>query len=198
MHRKLRANLSYANVVATLALALAVGGGTAYAAQRIRASQIGYHAVTASKINYNAVTTSKVKNGSLTDKDLRDSSITTQDVRNGTLKAEDFATAELPQGPKGDPGAPATALRGTVSAVGTLSNAQGVTAVTAGDGAEYTLTFDRDVSKCSVVATVATVADGDGGTVTGAPSGAAQQVTFRTRDTAGAAAQRPFSFALFC
>ena len=47
MLRKLRSQLSYANVAATLALVLAVGGGSAYAAAKIRASDIGYHAVTA-------------------------------------------------------------------------------------------------------------------------------------------------------
>ena len=36
------------------------------------------------------------------------------------------------------------------------------------------------------------------GTVTAAPSTMSQQVTFRTRDTAGATAQRPFHFAVFC
>lgn len=194
--RKLRSQLSYANVVATLALALAVGGGTAYAANRIRASRIGYHAVTASKVNFNAITASKVKNGSLTGKDLRDNSITTPDIRNGTLRSEDFGAGQLPPGPKGDPGAPATELHGSVSATGTLSNGAGVSAVSAGAGATYTVTLAQDVSKCSVIATVAGVGDADGGTVSGAPNG--QQVTFRTRDFAGTPAPRPFSFAVFC
>jgi hypothetical protein len=191
--RKLRSQLTYANVVATLALALAVGGGTAYAASKIRASRIGYHAVTASKVNFNAITASKVKNGSLTGRDLRDGTVTTQDVRNGTLRSEDFGAGQLPTGPKGDPGAPATALHGSVSAAGSLTNGAGVSAVSAGAGATYTVTFTEDVSQCSVVATVA---DGDGGTVSGAPS--AQQVTFRTRDLAGGPAPRAFSFAAFC
>ncbi len=198
MLRKLRSQLSYANVAATLALVLAVGGGSAYAAAKIRASDIGYHAVTASKLNFNAVTASKVKNSALSGKDLRDSSIETADVRNGTLKSEDFATGQLPQGPKGDQGAPATELHGTLSAAGALTNGQGATAATAGEGATYTVTFNQDVSKCAIVGTVATVGDADGGTVTGAQAGAPQQVTFRTRDAAGAAAQRPFHFAVFC
>jgi hypothetical protein len=198
MLRKLRPQLSYANVAATLALVLAVGGGSAYAAKRIRAHQIGYHAVTASKVNFNAISTSKVKNGSLASKDLRNNSVTTADVRNGTLRSEDFAAGQLPQGPKGDPGAPATELHGTVSAAGALTNGKGVTAVTAGSDATYTVTFDQDVGKCSVIATVATIADADGGSVSGAPSGSAQQVTFRTRDVDGVADPRPFSFAVFC
>ena len=50
MLRKLRPHLSYANVAATLALVLAAGGSTAYAAAKIGKSDIGYHAVTSSKI----------------------------------------------------------------------------------------------------------------------------------------------------
>ena len=197
MLRRLRSQLSYANVAATLALVLAVGGGSAYAAARIGSSQIGYHAVTGSKINYNAVTASKVKNSSLSGRDLRDSSVTTEDVRNGTLRSEDFGAGQLPQGPKGDPGAAATELHGTLSATGELANGEGATAASA-TGATYTVTFNQDVSKCAIVGTVATIGDADGGTVTGAQAGSPQQVTFRTRDAAGVAAQRPFHFAVFC
>ena len=45
MLRKLRPRLTYANVVSTIALALAVGGGTAYAATKIGTRDIRYHAV---------------------------------------------------------------------------------------------------------------------------------------------------------
>ena len=62
MLRKLRPRLTYANVVSTIALALAVGGGTAYAATKIGTSNIRYHAVTGSKVANNAITASKVKN----------------------------------------------------------------------------------------------------------------------------------------
>jgi hypothetical protein len=195
MLRKLRSQLSYANVAATLALVIAVGGGTAYAAKRIRAKQIAYHAVKAPKVDFNAITTSKVRNGSLSGKDLRDGSVTSGDVRNGTLRSDDFAADQLPPGPKGDPGAPATELHGTVTAAGVLANGGGVTAVSAGSDGSYTVTFDRDVTKCAVIATIG---DTDGGSVSGAPSGGAQQAAFRTRDVAGAAAPRPFSFAVFC
>ncbi len=106
MIRNFRSRLSYANVVATLALVVAVGGGTAWAAGKIRTRNIGYHAVTASKINYNAITAAKVKNNSLGSKELRDGSILTNDVRNGSLRAEDFAAGQLPKGDKGDKGDP--------------------------------------------------------------------------------------------
>jgi hypothetical protein len=183
-------------VVATLALVAAVGGGTAWAAGKVRTRNIGYHAVTASKINYNAITASKVKNGSLSGKEVRDNSIRTNDVRNGSLKAEDFGAGQLPQGDKGDKGDPATSIFGTVAADGTLGNNRGVTATSGAPGV-YTATVNQDVSKCAVVATlsIGTAA----GFIAAQPNPAsAQQVTIETRNFAGAAEPRPFSFAVHC
>jgi hypothetical protein len=198
MLRRLRPKLTYANVVATLALVLAVGTGGAYAAKRIRSDQIAFHAVTGPKVAFNAITPSKVRNGSLSGADIDNNTISSSDIRDGSLRSNDFAAGQLPPGPKGDPGAPAADMHGTVSAGGALSNAAGATAVSAGANATYTVTFAKDVSTCAIVAIVATSGDADGGTVTGAPSGAAQQVIFRTRDKDGALSALPFSFALFC
>jgi hypothetical protein len=194
---KLRPHLTYANVAATLALVIAVGGGSAWAAQKIRTRNIAYHAVTASKVNYNAITAAKVKNGSLSGRELRDSSVTTEDIRNGTLRSEDFGAGQLPKGDKGDKGDPATSLHGTVSAIGVLTFGSGVTSVVPGADGVYAVTFDRDVSRCSVVATVANTG---GGTVSAAHAGAAtpQRVEFRTRDAAGTLEDLPFGFAVFC
>lgn len=193
MLRRLRPRLSYANVAATLALVLAVGGSSAYAVSKIRTRHLGYHAVTASKLNYNAVTAGKVRNGSLSSADVRNNSLRTEDVRNGSLKSEDFAAGQLPKGDKGDKGDPATSIFGTVNAAGALTNGRGVTAVSAA-GATYTVTFNQDVSRCAFVGTVS---DLDSGWVTAAASGTSQAL-FRTRNGAGAAAQQPFGFAVYC
>jgi hypothetical protein len=196
MLRKLRPHLTYANVAATIALVIAVGGGSAWAVQKVRTRDIAYHAVTASKINYNAISSWKVKNNSLASKDLRDDSVTTVDIRNGTLRAEDFGADQLPKGEKGDKGDPATSLHGTVNAAGVLSHGSGVTSVAPGGPGEYTVTFARDVARCSAVGSVG---DDDGGTVS-ATHGAAlsQRIEFRTRNAAGVATDMPFGFAVFC
>jgi hypothetical protein len=82
-------HLSYANVMATIGVFIALGGAS-YAAVALPASSVGTQ-----QLKKNAVTSKKVKNRS--------------------LKAADFATGQLPagptgtqgiQGPKGDPGAP--------------------------------------------------------------------------------------------
>jgi hypothetical protein len=58
--------LTYANVVATLALFLALGGGVVWAAGKIGAKGLKANAVTAGKIKRNAVTNSKIRGNAVT------------------------------------------------------------------------------------------------------------------------------------
>jgi hypothetical protein len=81
--------LTYANVVASVALFAALGGSS-------------YAAV--------AITGQQIRDGSLSGRDVRNASLTTSDVHDQTLLARDFKRGQLPagqagpQGPKGDPG----------------------------------------------------------------------------------------------
>lgn len=193
MLAKLRARMSYANVVSTLALALAVGGGSAYAATKIGSDGLRYHAVTASKLANNAVSPSKVKDNSLSGRELRDNSVTSADIRNGTLQAGDFAAGQLPKGDKGDPG---VAIFGVVTADGGLTSGRGVIGMggTPADGT-YVATIGQDVSRC---ATLATLTGGPAGTVTAAPAaGNPAQITFQAREGA-TGTPRAFQFAIAC
>jgi hypothetical protein len=190
MLRKLRSRMTYANVVSTIALGLAIGGGTAYAATRIGTSNIRYHAVTGSKVATDAVTASKVKNSALSGSDIRDNSIHSGDIHNGTLQTADFAPGQLPKGDKGDP---ATSIFGVVTGGG-LTSFKNVTGIVGSN--PYTVTANQDVSKC---AAVATLNGADGGSVTAEPTaGNAQQMTFRTFGPNGGAAPRGFQFAIYC
>ena len=83
MKGKRRVRLTYANVVASIALFAALGGSS-YAAL--------------------SVTGAQVRDGSLTGRDVRSASLTGRDVRDQSLLARDFKTGQLPAGPKGDPG----------------------------------------------------------------------------------------------
>ena len=87
-----------------VALALAIGGGTAYAATKIGTSNIRYHAVTGSKVATNAITASKVKNSALSGSDIRNNSLRSDDIRAGTLLASDFAPnqSQVDKGNTGD------------------------------------------------------------------------------------------------
>jgi hypothetical protein len=85
---KFRTSLTYANVMATFAVFVALGGSS-YAAIK--------------------VTGKNVKDSSLTGKDVRNSSLTTSDVKNRSLLAGDFKSGQLPaggSGPTGPPGPP--------------------------------------------------------------------------------------------
>ena len=79
----LRRRLTYANLIATLALFVALGG-TSYAALK--------------------VTGKNVKNSSLSGVDIKNSSLTTADVKDRSLQSKDFKAGQLPAGPKGDKG----------------------------------------------------------------------------------------------
>ena len=78
---KLRARATYANVTATLALFVALGG-------------VSYAAVT--------ITGKNVKNGSLTGADVKNNSLTGRDVKG--LGPSDFSAGALPAGPQGPTG----------------------------------------------------------------------------------------------
>ena len=98
MLARLRRRLSYANVVASLALFAALGG-TSYAALTI--------------------TSKNVKNGTLKSVDIKNNSIKSVDVRNRSLLRKDFKPGQLPSGAQGPSGAPgATGAKGDTGAPG--------------------------------------------------------------------------------
>lgn len=90
---RLRSRLTYANVMATIAVFLALGGG-AYAAIKLPANSVGTR-----QLQKNSVTGAKVKNGSLT----------AADIVGGLLRGPaGSAGAGGPAGPRGADGAPGT------------------------------------------------------------------------------------------
>ena len=105
MHTKrITRHLSYANVMATLGVFIALGGAS-YAAVAIPANSVGTNqlkksAVAGSKIKKNAISSAKVKDGSLQHGDFA----------SGTLLQGPQGPQGL-QGPKGDTGAPGVAGR---------------------------------------------------------------------------------------
>jgi hypothetical protein len=89
----LRPNLTYANVAATIALVLAVGGGTVYAASHlgkndVKSRNLAPGAVKTSDLGKSAVTSPKIKNGTIKSVD-----ITPGLIRNPTADVTGSATA---------------------------------------------------------------------------------------------------------
>lgn len=92
----LRSRLTYANVVATLALVLALGGGSVYAASKlgknvVKSKQIARGAVKGSDLGRNAVTGPKVKGGSIGATDLANDAVTAVTIKDGSIGAAEFA-----------------------------------------------------------------------------------------------------------
>ncbi|MBV9292941.1 MAG: hypothetical protein JO222_10875 [Frankiales bacterium] len=57
--------LSYSNVMSTIAVVLAIGGGTAYAASTINGSSITNHSITGKKLKNNTLTGTQIKESTL-------------------------------------------------------------------------------------------------------------------------------------
>jgi hypothetical protein len=74
---------SYANVMATLAILISLGGSA-------------YAAVT--------ITGANVRDASLTGRDIKDGSLSTNDIHDLSLLAKDFKAGQIPAGPQGPPG----------------------------------------------------------------------------------------------
>jgi hypothetical protein len=97
--RTLRARLTYANLMATIAVFIALGGSS-YAALRITSKDVPKDALTGADIK--KLTGRDVTNNSLTGADVK--KLRSADVADGSLLGADFAAGQLPAGPKGDPG----------------------------------------------------------------------------------------------
>lgn len=93
-------NGRYANVAATIALVVALGGTGAYAANTIGSGDIRNGQVKARDLATNAVTSGKVRNGSLLAKDFKSGALST-----GTRGPRGAAGPTGAVGPKGDLGA---------------------------------------------------------------------------------------------
>jgi hypothetical protein len=93
--RKLRSRLTYANVTATLALVIAVAGGTAYAANTITSTDIVNGQVKSVDIGNNQVQGIDVKFDSLDGTRIADESIGTDDVGDGSLTGDDVNDGTL-------------------------------------------------------------------------------------------------------
>lgn len=125
---------TYANVMATIAVFIALGGAS-YAATRLPKTSVG-----AKQLKNNAVTSAKIKNGAVTPAKL-----------SGESKVALIGPAG-PQGPQGLPGAAATALWAVVNASGEVVHGTAVSAEATGAGT-YEVKFAQNVSACATIAT---------------------------------------------
>ena len=103
--RAVRTHLTYANVTATLALCVALAGGTAFAAgvvpvngtvgATVGSLDIIDGQVLNADIAKNQVNSAKIKDGTLTNADVLDASLTGADVNDGSVTSADLAPSAL-------------------------------------------------------------------------------------------------------
>jgi hypothetical protein len=182
--RAARERLTYANVMATAAMFIALGLGSAYAADKIGSKDIARNAVKSKHVKGKAVKTKHIAGGAVKKNKLAQDAVHTRKVLDGSLLAADFAPEELPQGergdqgpkgdtgPQGEPGQAATKLFGYIelnpfAGGGTeVRYGSGVESVSRSGTGEYVVTFDRELTNCVVQAV----------TGVGLPRGSALQI----------------------
>lgn len=82
--RAVRQRLTYANVVASLALFLALSGGVVYAANKIGTKNLKANAVSAGKIKRNAVTNAKIRGNAVTAAKIKNGAVNFTKLAPGT------------------------------------------------------------------------------------------------------------------
>jgi hypothetical protein len=106
MLHALRARATYANVMATLAVFIALGGA-------------GYAAISLPK---NSVKAKQIARNAIKRAEIARGGVASAEVRNRSLRALDFAVGELPEGEPGPPGEPgAQGEQGAQGPVGPVS-----------------------------------------------------------------------------
>ena len=95
---------NYANVTATLALVLALGG-TSYAAidvanNSVDSESIKDNTIKSEDVKDNTIKSEDVKDNTLKSADVKDNTLKSKDVKDGKLLAKDFKAGQLPAGPQ--------------------------------------------------------------------------------------------------
>ena len=101
--KQIRKRFTYANVMSTIAVFVAIGGASAFAATQLAKNSVGSkqlksNAVTSAKIKKEAVTEAKIKNGAVISAKLGDGSVSTGKLAAGAVNSEKLADAAVTEG----------------------------------------------------------------------------------------------------
>ncbi|HEX8102477.1 MAG TPA: hypothetical protein VF533_07695 [Solirubrobacteraceae bacterium] len=188
----MRKYLSYANVMATAAVFIALGGSS-YAAVSLARNSVG---------------SKQIRRGSVGASEIHTGAVSARDIRNGSIRLRDLSrTAQEgikgPPGPIGPVGAPGPATAPYFSSVGPAGQRLSGSATTGyiGNGNAYRLDFSRSLDGCAATATVATAApegaqDTGGGYATVGRQG--NELVIRTYAADGTPKAQPFNVLMAC
>jgi hypothetical protein len=192
---RIRAHLSYANVMATVAVFIALGG-TSYAVTQLPRNSVG-----AKQIRSDAVGKSELGRSAVRSKAIRDRSVALRDISpaaRSSLRGQQGPVG--PVGPAGPVGAPAATYGVVAKSNGEYDRSRAAASDRAGHSGGtgvYLVRFNPDVGNCLAAATVAGVdAQPDNGQVVVTVSG--DLVTVRTRNADGNPTDLPFHLIVSC
>ena len=97
----LRKRLTYANVMSSIAIFLALGGATAFAAAQLAKNSVGTpqlkkNAVTTAKLKKNAVATAKVRKGAINTARLKGNAVTTAKIKKNAVTGAKIKASTTP------------------------------------------------------------------------------------------------------
>lgn len=98
--KEIRKRLTFANVMSTIALFLALGGATAFAASQLGKNSVGSkqikkNAVTGAKIKKNAVTSAKIKKGAVVGAKIKDGAVGAGKLAVGSVGTDKIADGAI-------------------------------------------------------------------------------------------------------
>jgi hypothetical protein len=180
---QLKSRLTYANVTATLALFIALGGSS-------------YAAFT---LPHNSVGSKQLRTGAVASRQVHDRSIRLRDISGSArraLRGQRGATGAT--GATGPAGAPAVRYFATMSAAGGLLRGNATSGGHEAAIGSYTVGFGQSVSACSFSATLGTTdaSTAPPGRITVNDQGG--RVGVQTFDAAGSPADLPFHLVVAC
>jgi hypothetical protein len=190
--RRLRGRLSYANVTASLALFIALGG-TGYAAVTLPRNSVG-----SAQLRTNAVGAKEIRRGAVRSGEIRNRSIALRDLATNTRKS--LGGTPGPQGPSGKD---AATYRAAISLAGVRVGGNAQTSEHNRATNTYRVEFPADASACTYSATLAAVQNGPtleqppAGRIT-VQAGGGNNVLVHTYNAAGDPAEAPFHLIVAC
>lgn len=193
--RALRHRLSYANITATLALFIALGG-TGWAVTRLPRNSVG-----SAQIRTKAVGSSEIRSKAVRSSEIRDRSVRINDL--ATRARDALRGSPGPAGPQGSAGPRGPAgptFHAAVRSRGDLFRGNAIRTDPGPVEASYVVGWDRDVSSCQATATLTAIPgdvdDPPPGRVTVRPNGTGIEV--RTFGINGQAERLPFNLIVAC
>jgi hypothetical protein len=192
---RVRARLTFANVMATTAVFIALGG-TSYAALTLPRNSVG-----SAQIRSRAVGSSELRSRAVTSSKIRARAVTASKL--ATSARETLRGDQGPQGPVGPQGPSGITHRAAVNSGGGTPQGNALDAAHTSGSNEYRVRFTRDVSGCIYTATLAAVQNGPGvdqppaGRITVASAGG-EQVLVKTYGTDGTPVEAPFHLIVVC